>query len=137
MRTVDLAGETRTAMLTTSPVTVNLVLKELLDDLADTAPPAEQTADYRKGFSAGIRFVRICVLDEIAAVSGGLARVPMAARRHREQQRIRTALQTIRRRVAEQATPGDDDSAAGYRDAVAVALEMISRLMRRAAESEE
>jgi hypothetical protein len=80
VRTVDLAGETRTAMLTTSPVTVNLVLKELLDDLADTAPPAEQTADYRKGFSAGIRFVRICVLDEIAAVSGGLARVPMAAR---------------------------------------------------------
>ncbi|WP_326548185.1 hypothetical protein QGN32_08770 [Mycolicibacterium sp. ND9-15] len=115
-----------------STATVERVLVGLLEDLADASPPADRSDAYRMGYSMGIRFARICVLDEIAAKSGSFVRAALAGghRPNREQARTRAALRRIAARLSPDFTLGGDDRTAGYRDATAVALELISRLDR-------
>lgn len=120
---------------TEPPVTVHAVLRQLLDDLTEVSAPQDRSAAYRVGFNAGIRFARICVLDEIAAASGYVDRVAMSngIRRNRERVLIRAAVRTIERRLAAEVTARNgDDGAAGYRDAIAVARETVSGLQHAA-----
>ncbi|WP_157897549.1 hypothetical protein [Mycolicibacterium rutilum] len=107
-----------------------VVLRRMLDELTDVSAPADRSPAYRRGFDAGTRYARICVLDEIAAVSGGLDEAAMidGMRRDRELMRVRAALRTIERRLADAAAPGAGDSATGFRDAVDIALQSISGL---------
>ncbi|MCV7282914.1 hypothetical protein H7J88_25075 [Mycolicibacterium flavescens] len=125
-----IGAATETSDTHAQPVTVHEALRRLLDELAEASPPAERGPAYRAGFSAGIRFARICVLDEIAAASGYLDRIAMTngSRRDRESVRIRAAVRTIGRRLGNEIALGDDDGADGYRDAIAVAQEVVSGL---------
>lgn len=104
------------------------VLVQLLDALADASAPAARDEEYRKGYSRGIRFARICVLDEIAAKSGSFGRVSRTAEswRGREEARTRAALRRIAARLSGEFASGSDGQAAGYRDATAVVGRALS-----------
>lgn len=112
---------------------IDQVLVELLDDLTDASPPVDRSNAYLKGYSAGIRFARICVLDEMALKSGSFVSgsVSCGHRRAREQVRTRAALATIAARLSRAVVPGQDDGAAGHREAIATALQRISQLQRK------
>ncbi|KUH97286.1 hypothetical protein [Mycobacterium sp. IS-3022] len=108
------------------------VLVRLLDDLADAPPPADRSTAYHNGYTAGIRFARICVLDEIALASGSFAKSSHTRGRRRDRERVRAgvALGTIAARLSRDAVPGAEDDAAGRRDAISLALRLISEYER-------
>lgn len=122
----------RNADKPTSAGAVGQVLVGLLDDLADASPQPDRSDAYLRGYSMGIRFARICVLDEIAAKSGSFVRASLTGGRwaNREQARTHAVLRRIAGRLSDDFTLGGDDHAAGYRHAAGVALESISRLER-------
>ncbi len=99
---------------------------EFLDTLAEASPLSYRGDAYRRGFDMGLRFARICVLDEIAANAGTFVRASLdGALPQRECARARAALRRIAARLADEIVPGADDHATGYRDATAVVLEML------------
>nr|WP_131721715.1 hypothetical protein [Mycolicibacterium komanii] len=107
----------------------------LLDALAEASPPSGRSDAYRRGFNMGLRFGRICVLDEIAANSGSFIRASLngGPRARRECARTRAALRRIAARLTDEFVLGADDHAAGYRDATAVVLERIDGEQERIA----
>ncbi|KUH81942.1 hypothetical protein AU187_17305 [Mycobacterium sp. IS-1556] len=109
------------------------VLVQLLDDLADASPPTDRSTAYRNGYTAGIRFARICVLDEIALASGSFAKSSHTRGRRRDRERVRAgvALSTIAARLSRDAVPGAEDGAAGRRDAISLALQLVSECERQ------
>lgn len=109
------------------------VLVRLLDDLADVSPPTHRSTAYRNGYTAGIRFARICVLDEIALASGTLVKSSQTRGRRPDRERVRAgvALSTIAARLSRDAVPDADDGAAGRQDAISLALQLVSECERQ------
>ncbi|MGE2719420.1 hypothetical protein [Mycolicibacterium celeriflavum] len=107
---------------------VDRTLVGFLDALKQASPPSDRSDAYRRGFAMGLRFARICVLDEIAANSGSFIQASLngGPRPQRECARTRAALRRIAERLTDEFVLGADDHAAGYRDATAVVLERIA-----------
>lgn len=110
-------------------------LVALLDALAEASPPSGRSDIYRRGFNMGLRFARICVLDEIAANSGSFIRASLngGPRAQRESARTHAALRRIAARLTDEFVLGADDHAVGYWDATAVVLERIDGEQERIA----
>lgn len=108
------------------------VLAQLLDGLTDSPPP-DRCACHAKGYSAAIRFARICVLDEIALVSGSFEKSvpPGSIRRDHGSVRTRAALRAINARISREFPRADAQEAAGYRSGIAYARGLIAELERR------
>nr|CRL71252.1 hypothetical protein CPGR_01908 [Mycolicibacterium malmesburyense] len=119
----------------TSTAGADRTLVGLLDALAEASPPSDRSDDYRRGYSMGLRFARICVLDEIAANSGSFIRASLngGTRPQRECARTRAAHQRIAARLTDEFVLGADDHAAGYRDATAVVLNRIAETQEQVA----
>ncbi len=108
-------------------------LVKACDDVANASAAGDRSAAYRKGYTAALRYARICVLDQIASAAMDFMKASRNGDRRWERHRTRTlaALRTISQRLSEalRANP-EDDVAAGYRDGILVALELTEEQER-------
>lgn len=94
---------------------------------AGGASTGERSAAHRKGYTAALRFARLCVLDQMAVIAMDFTNASRNGERWSQRLRARTlaALRKISQRLSEALrAESHDDVAAGYRDGIRVALEL-------------
>ncbi|MGE2725197.1 hypothetical protein [Mycolicibacterium pulveris] len=104
------------------------------------APTGERTAMYHKGYTAALRFARICILDQMAIIAMDFTNASGNGERWTVRHRTRTlaALRTISQRLSEALrSQPNDDVAAGYRDGIRVALELTTEQERAVQQREQ
>ena len=104
-------------------------LAQTRDALFAAPKPRGRSTDYERGFTAAIRYARVCVLDRMS--SGTVDFIedlhPYDLRMDRERLRTSVALRSIGSRLLQElrADP-EDEVAAGYRRGIVVALGVIA-----------
>jgi hypothetical protein len=106
--------------------TLTQMLTGLHEHFSATACGPGESEEYRRGHAAGMGFVRLCVLDQLAGASITSGAEQNSARRHR---RELAALRAIRDRLDEEcgsaAPAGVDAHSAGYRAGISTARAYI------------
>lgn len=116
------------------------VLVQARDGLYAEPMPSGRSPAYIRGYTAAIRYARICVLDRIAAAAVDFIDDPRPYELRRDRERLRTivALRSIATRlVQELRSDPEDEVAAGYRRGIVVALEVISDQEREVQQESE
>ncbi|MGV0579847.1 hypothetical protein ABQF17_17640 [Mycolicibacterium elephantis] len=132
MRRVDRSGEAAASEVETE-MDVLEALIEACDDAANLSTAEERSAAYRKGYSAALRYARICVLDQMASAAMDFTDASHNGDHRPERHRARTlaALRTISQRLSDALhTNPEDDVAAGYRDGILIALDLTEEQER-------